>query len=49
MRTRDDRHTASSALAEERSDRVESEGMLRWENEGGAIRHSAGQRPRPLP
>jgi hypothetical protein len=27
----------------------ESEQMARWENDGGALGHTAGQRPRPLP
>jgi hypothetical protein len=51
MRRRDERRTANSgkAPATGRRRRVESEQMASWENEGGAIGHSVGQRPRPLP
>jgi hypothetical protein len=28
---------------------VDSQQMARWENDGGAIGHTASQRPRPLP
>jgi hypothetical protein len=51
MSKRDARHTANSRRvpASRRSRHVESEQMARWENEGGALRHSADQRPRPLP
>jgi hypothetical protein len=51
MSKRDARHMGSSRRvpAPRRSRHVESEQMARWENEGGAVRHSADRRPRPLP
>jgi hypothetical protein len=51
MSKRDARHMTNSrrVSALRRSRHVESEQMARWENEGGALRHGADQRPRPLP
>ena len=51
MSKHDARHAANSRRvhAPLRSRHVESEQMARWESEGGALRHSADQRPRPLP
>jgi hypothetical protein len=51
MRRREERRTPGSGKgsAMRRHRRVESEQMARWENEGGALGQTAGQRPRPLP
>jgi hypothetical protein len=51
MCRREKRQTATSgkAPATPKRRRVESDEMARWENEGGAIGHTAGQRPRPVP
>jgi hypothetical protein len=51
MRRRDERPTRNSrkAPATGRRFHVDSEQMARWENDGGAIGHSAAQRPRPFP
>jgi hypothetical protein len=51
MRRRDERPTTNSrkAPATGRRGHVDSQQMARWENDGGAIGHSAGQRPRPFP
>jgi hypothetical protein len=50
MSMRDVRRTATSneRLAT-RPRRPEREQISRWENEGGALGHTAGKRPRPLP
>jgi hypothetical protein len=51
MSRREARRTAASSKAflTRRSRHDESEQMARWESEGGALGHTAGQRPRPLP
>jgi hypothetical protein len=51
MRRRDERPTTNSrkAPATGRRRHVDSELIARWENDGGAIGHSAGRRPRPFP
>ena len=51
MSRREERLTAASGelSATRRRRHVESEQMARWENDGGAIGHTASQRPRPLP
>jgi hypothetical protein len=47
MNRRDQRWASASTLNHRRGH--DSEQMMRWENEGGAIGHTAGQRPRPFP
>jgi hypothetical protein len=51
MSRREERRTAASGelSATRRRRQVESEQMARWENDGGALGHTAGQRPPPLP
>jgi hypothetical protein len=51
MSRREERRTAASdkVAATRRRGHVASEQMARWENDGGAIGHTSGQRPRPLP
>ena len=50
MSRRDKRQTPASNARLARRRRARDSGqMTRWENEGGALGHSAGQRPRPLP
>jgi hypothetical protein len=49
MSRRDRRTPSSNPLLAARRRAHESEQMARWENEGGSIGHTAGQRPRPLP
>ena len=50
MSRRDGRRTlASSATSGSRGPDYDSEQMTRWENDGGSLGHTAGQRPRPLP
>jgi hypothetical protein len=50
MSRRDHRRTpAANATLATRRRHHESEQMARWENEGGSIGHSAGQRRRSLP
>jgi hypothetical protein len=50
MSRRDERRTPiSNATLAARRRAHESEQMARWQNDGGSIGHTAGQRPRPLP
>ena len=50
MSRRDERRMpASNAPLAGRRRARDSEQMTRWENEGGSLGHTAGQRPRPLP
>jgi hypothetical protein len=50
MSRRDKRRTpASNSTLASRGPAHDSEQMKRWESEGGALGHTAGQRPRPLP
>jgi hypothetical protein len=50
MNRRDERRTpTSNAPLAGRRHTHHNEQMARWENEGGSLGHTAGQRPRPLP
>ena len=43
------RMPGSSATRASRRLGYDSEQMTRWENEGGSLGHTVGQRPRPFP